>query len=55
MRQLVPMEVGICCQDLSVLKRFYIEELGLTKVNVIDVPAEKTGETGLAADVSQES
>lgn len=47
MNQLVPMEVGICCQNLDALKRFYVEELGLTEINVIDVPAGKAGDTGL--------
>lgn len=47
MKQLVPMEVGICCQDLDALKAFYVEQLGFTEVNVLEVPTEKAGDTGL--------
>lgn len=48
MNQLVPMELGLCCRDLDLLKRFYCDALGLTEINDLTVPAEKAGQTGLS-------
>ncbi|HEY9317985.1 MAG TPA: VOC family protein, partial [Achromobacter sp.] len=43
----VPMEVGICCQDLDALLAFYTDVVGLTLVNRVSVPADKARATGL--------
>lgn len=45
----VPMEVGICCQDLNALLAFYTDVVGLTLVNRVSVPADKARATGLTA------
>jgi len=41
MKMAAPLEVGICCADLDALAAFYVEVLGFTQVNVVEVPAEK--------------
>lgn len=43
-----PLEVGLCCEDLDALARFYVEVLGCTPVNVVEVPADKAREAALA-------
>ena len=47
MKMLVPLEVGICCANLDSLSDFYVEVLGFTRVNTIEVPAEKAAGTML--------
>jgi catechol 2,3-dioxygenase-like lactoylglutathione lyase family enzyme len=49
MKMVVPLEVGICCADLEALAAFYIDVLGFTQVNVIEVPADVAARTGLCA------
>ena len=47
MKMVAPLEVGLCCADLDALAAFYVEVLGFTQVNVIDVPAENAARTML--------
>ncbi|MFF7395247.1 VOC family protein [Achromobacter sp. NPDC008082] len=49
LRMTVPMEVGICCQNLDALLAFYTDVVGLTLVNRVTVPADKARATGLTA------
>ncbi len=46
-RMTAPLEVGICCRDLDTLSRFYIDALGCTPINLVEVPADKAAATGL--------
>jgi lactoylglutathione lyase len=41
-RMVAPIEIGICCEDLDSLARFYTDVLGCTLVGVVDVPPEKS-------------
>jgi len=47
MKMVAPLEVGICCTNLDTLAAFYIEVLGFTPVNVIEVPPERAKGTAL--------
>ena len=47
MKMVAPLEIGICCEDLDSLARFYTDVLGCTFVNAVDVPPEKSREAGL--------
>ncbi|MFM9735742.1 VOC family protein, partial [Streptomyces niveiscabiei] len=47
MKIVAPLEVGLCCADLDGLSAFYIDVLGFTRVNIVEVPADKAGGTGL--------
>ena len=49
MKMVAPLEVGLCCADLDALAAFYVEELGFTQVDVIDVPAENAARAMLCA------
>ena len=48
MKMVAPLEVGLCCGDLDALAGFYVDVLGFTQVNVIEVPAEKAAPTMLS-------
>src|SRR5690606_31969381 len=48
MKMMAPIEIGICCTDLERLRRFYVDVLGCTPVNEIEVPAEKSRPAALA-------
>ena len=48
MRMVAPLEIGICCEDLDSLARFYTDVLGCTLVNAVDVPPEKSRAAGLS-------
>ena len=50
MRMTAPLEVGICCEDLDALARFYTDVLGCTFVNAVDVPPEKSRQAGINDD-----
>ncbi len=50
MRMTAPLEIGICCEDLDSLAKFYTDVLGCTFVNAVDVPPEKSRQTGIADD-----
>jgi lactoylglutathione lyase len=50
MRMTAPLEVGVCCGDLDGLMAFYVDVLGCTHVNTVEVPPEKARPAGLAAD-----
>jgi catechol 2,3-dioxygenase-like lactoylglutathione lyase family enzyme len=41
------MEVGLCCANLDRLAAFYVDVLGFTQINVIEVPTEKAAGTAL--------
>ena len=44
----VPLEVGICCQDIDVLSRFYQDVLGFTFVAKVVMSDEAAQEVGLS-------
>ncbi|WP_028241007.1 VOC family protein [Stutzerimonas azotifigens] len=48
MKMVAPLEVGICCENLESLKRFYVEQLGFDEISHFAIPAEKAGDTGLS-------
>ena len=48
MRMVAPIEIGICCTDLEKLRNFYVDVLGCTAVNDIEVPADKSRQAALA-------
>ena len=48
MRMTAPLEIGICCEDLDSLAKFYTDVLGCTVVNAVEVPPEKSRQAGLA-------
>ena len=43
-----PLEIGISCDDLDRMVRFYTDLIGCSLVNVIEVPAEKAKNTPFA-------
>ncbi len=43
-----PLEIGISCDDLDRMVRFYTDLMGCSLVNVIDMPAEKAKNTPFA-------
>tara|TARA_R110002049_G_scaffold170815_1_gene337411 strand:- start:11083 stop:11556 length:474 start_codon:yes stop_codon:yes gene_type:complete len=47
MKMVAPLEVGICCQNLEALKRFYIEQLTFAEISYFKIAADKAGDTGL--------
>lgn len=48
MKQVVPLEVGICTPDIERLLPFYTKLLGCEPVGDVTVPLEKAKETGLS-------
>jgi len=46
----LPMEVGICCEDLNALLAFYTDVLGFELVNRVAVPPAKAASSGLAPE-----
>jgi catechol 2,3-dioxygenase-like lactoylglutathione lyase family enzyme len=48
MKMTAPLEIGICCRDLDRLAAFYLEVLGCTAINDLEVPAEKAAPSALA-------
>jgi len=53
MKMVAPLEVGICCEDLDLLKLFYVQHLGFSEISTIHVPASKAGSTGLTTGAYQ--
>lgn len=49
-KMVAPLEVGIGCRDLPMLRRFYEEVLGFSFVSEIVVPADKAASSHLSAD-----
>ena len=49
-RMIAPLEVGICCRDISKMRRFYEETLGFTFINEGAVAAENAAPLGLSAE-----
>lgn len=47
---IVPMEVGIACRDLPLLRRFYQEVMGFSVVSEIVVAADKAVQSSLSAE-----
>lgn len=50
MKMVAPLEVGICCEDLQRLLRFYVDVLDCELVSVLEVPAAKAQESALSSD-----
>jgi lactoylglutathione lyase len=50
MRMTAPLEVGICCRDLDRLLAFYVDVLGCSHINTLEVPPAKSRPAGLAGD-----
>lgn len=48
MKMMAPIEIGICCSDLDKLRKFYVDVLGCTPINEIEVPTEKSRPAALA-------
>src|SRR5690606_156146 len=50
MKMTAPIEIGICCSDLARQRAFYVDVLGCTPVNEIDVPPEKSAPAAMARE-----
>ncbi len=48
MRQLAPLELGICVRDLDAMIVFYRDALGLEYISTFDVPPEKSKPAGFS-------
>lgn len=53
MDMVAPLEVGICCTNIAVLKNFYVQHLGFREISSIEVPAGKACQTGLTSGAYQ--
>lgn len=50
MKMTAPMEIGICCANLEAMRAFYVNILGCTPVNELEVPPEKAALAGMAKE-----
>lgn len=50
MRMMAPLEIGFCCRNLDRLVRFYVDVLGCTLVNCVEVSPEKARAARLSAE-----
>lgn len=50
MKMIAPMEIGICCNDLDKMRRFYEDILGLSFVGDLQVEASNAKRLGLSND-----